>query len=57
MNKNVVFLSFRSWNLLNRHAEFKFGGPRTELYARDHPMHIDFMGKAIENLGGESPVD
>ena len=22
-----------------------------------HPMHIDFLGKAIENLGGESLVD
>ena len=22
-----------------------------------HPMHIDFMGKAKENLGGESLVD
>ena len=22
-----------------------------------HPMHIDFMGKAIENLGGESLID
>ena len=22
-----------------------------------HLMHIDFMGKAIENLGGESVVD
>ena len=21
-----------------------------------HPMHIDFMGKAIENIGGESLV-
>ena len=22
-----------------------------------HPMHIDFLGMAIENLGGESLVD
>ena len=22
-----------------------------------HPMHIDFLGKAIENLGGKSLVD
>ena len=22
-----------------------------------HPMHIDFLGKAIENLGSESLVD
>ena len=22
-----------------------------------HPMHIDFMGKAIENLGGEPFID
>ena len=22
-----------------------------------HPMHIDFLGKAIENLGAESLVD
>ena len=22
-----------------------------------HPMHIDFLGKAIENLGGESLVN
>ena len=22
-----------------------------------HPMHIDFLGKAIENLGGESLID
>ena len=22
-----------------------------------HPMHVDFMGKAIENLGGKSLVD
>ena len=22
-----------------------------------HPMHINFLGKAIENLGGESLVD
>ena len=21
-----------------------------------HPMHIDFLGKAIENLGGESLI-
>ena len=22
-----------------------------------HPTHIDFLGKAIENLGGESLID
>ena len=22
-----------------------------------HPMHIDFMGKAIKNLGGETFID
>ena len=36
MNKNGVFLSFRSLTLPNRQVEFKFRGPGTELYARDH---------------------
>ena len=36
MNKSGVFLSFRSYTLSNRQVEFKFRGPGTKLYARDH---------------------
>ena len=35
MNKNGVFLSFHSLTHPNRQVEFKFGGPETELHARD----------------------
>ena len=39
--------------LLNRWVEFKFGGIRTELYARDHVSNAHrLLGMAIEDLGG-----
>ena len=46
MNKKGAFLSFRNYTLPNRQVEFKFGVPRTELYAKDHTSNVHgLLGK------------